>query len=931
MNEKTDLLFTTFRGRMDRIGVKRRNSLEVHSEAQIRGYVRGHVRGTGRVGFYNLLPDSTVPWAMVEFENHGNMAVEDPTGTSHQFLEILNQAGLWGYRELSKSGRNFHVWLPFDHPIAALKARGFLMGVTQGVMDLRVEVWPKQPSAENGIGNFVWLPLFADGRNNCTVFVDENGAPLGDQWGFLADWTRISEDQVDEAIDFFDIGTSPERDGSVSQEEVSPSRMEENCVAIAALIEKVQRDHHLGHEERLLLGKIYARLDRARGHEILSECSDYDEEKTDRQLDSVQRAAFPPCMAFKEIGLCLSEKHCFEAHPPWIRQDNQWILDEKAPRKEWPQPSPVRWIYQKERETPVKNAAETGPNEDDSPYIIQDGRIGHLKMVKKGMTVFEPLCNFTAKVTEEIERDNGVEAIKTFAIEGELDDGEKLPRIEIPALQFTNMHWIVGEWGVRTRISAGQSARDRLREAVQYFSSDVINHTVYTHTGWRRMPDGQWVYLHGDGAMGTTEEVDVDLEGRLEAYRLPSKLVDLPEAVNRSLGLLDIAPYGITIPLLAGVYLAPLGEALEPDFAIWLYGPTGSLKSSLSAVFLSHYGKFERKNLPASWESTDNALERVLFTIKDAICVVDDYAPQSDPSAQLRMTRVIQRILRSQGNRSGRSRMNADLSLRPTYTPRGLLLTSGEDLPSGQSILARLLTVEVDREQIDLDRLTRTQNAIGRLPHALAGYIQWLAPQMDQLREEIPARWRAFRQEALSNKGHLRVPEVTAYLAVGLDMFLKYAQHTGVVSVDQSDRIYADGWSTLLSVAEAHQSRIQQEDPAETFLGVLGALLAQKVVYLAPKEFGIDGQEGGGEQIGWKDDDGYVYLIPEVAYRTVARFQRDSGGHFPHSKTALYRCLEKRGALIPGQDGRHPRQVKIGGKNRRVLMIEREALYDENP
>jgi hypothetical protein len=55
---------------------------------------------------------------------------------------------------------------------------------------------------------------------------------------------------------------------------------------------------------------------------------------------------------------------------------------------------------------------------------------------------------------------------------------------------------------------------------------------------------------------------------------------------------------------------------------------------TLAALFLSHFGQFDRTTLPASWESTDNALERRLFTLKDTLCVIDDYAPKADVYAQ---------------------------------------------------------------------------------------------------------------------------------------------------------------------------------------------------------------------------------------------------------------------------------------------------------
>ena len=99
------------------------------------------------------------------------------------------------------------------------------------------------------------------------------------------------------------------------------------------------------------------------------------------------------------------------------------------------------------------------------------------------------------------------------------------------------------------------------------------------------------------------------------------------EAIRQSWRFLLVAPRRITAPLLASAYAAPLSEIVVPDFTIWLWGGTGSYKSTVAALILSHYGDFSETNLPLSFESTSNALERSLFLAKDVLTVVDDWRP----------------------------------------------------------------------------------------------------------------------------------------------------------------------------------------------------------------------------------------------------------------------------------------------------------------
>jgi hypothetical protein len=101
------------------------------------------------------------------------------------------------------------------------------------------------------------------------------------------------------------------------------------------------------------------------------------------------------------------------------------------------------------------------------------------------------------------------------------------------------------------------------------------------------------------------------------------------------------------------------------------------------------------RHLPGSWTSTDNSLEGLLFYGKDALIVVDDFAPRGGPHEVERLHHRADRVLRAQGNNASRDRMRVDGSLRPGKPPRGLVLSTGEDIPKGQSLRARTLVIEI--------------------------------------------------------------------------------------------------------------------------------------------------------------------------------------------------------------------------------------------
>jgi len=81
---------------------------------------------------------------------------------------------------------------------------------------------------------------------------------------------------------------------------------------------------------------------------------------------------------------------------------------------------------------------------------------------------------------------------------------------------------------------------------------------------------------------------------------------------------------------------------------------------------------------------------------------------------------------------------------------------------------------------------------------------------------------------------------------------------------------------------------------------------------------------GGADLIGWYDEE-VLYLLPEAALVTVARFCRDTGEPFATRLDRLKRDLAKEGVSECDQ-GRHTATAWIGGRSRRVLKLTISAI-----
>jgi len=449
------------------------------------------------------------------------------------------------------------------------------------------------------------------------------------------------------------------------------------------------------------------------------------------------------------------------------------------------------------------------------------------------------LGNFTARITAEIRRDDGVDATREFEIEARL--GGQTRRLVIAAAQFASMKWVTAQLGARAVIAAGMGIKDRVREAIQLLSAkQMIERTVHTHTGWRKL-DGGWAYLHGGGALGATGAVtgvETALPAALAPFILPASPTgaELRSAIRASLAVLDLAPDRVTVPTLGAVWRSILGAA---DFSVFIYGATGQFKTALASLLQQHFGAgFTAHRLPGSWTSTANFNEALTFIAKDALLVIDDFRPGA--AERRRLEGEADRLLRAAANGAGRGRLKSDDSLRPAHPPRALILATGEERPSGESLIARMLLVEVASGDIHPKRPSACQRdgAGGFYAPAMAGYIQWLAPRLDGVRAEMSAAQARYSEQAAHTGFHRRTPGIVADLFIGWRRFLDFASEAEALTRGEAEVYRARVWSALTEVAQRQSEHQREANPVDRFLALLRSAIAAGRAHVAARNGG---------------------------------------------------------------------------------------------
>ena len=160
-----------------------------------------HLRGDIAIGIYPLMRGDICKLLACDFD--GGSWVLDALA----FLDQCHAAGVPAVLERSRSGDGAHVWVFFEHAVAATAARAMGMGLLRQAMTTRAELdlasydrfFPSQDFMPKGsFGNLIALPLHGECvSRGTTVFLDPTSMePWTDQWALLSSVSRMSCDAV---------------------------------------------------------------------------------------------------------------------------------------------------------------------------------------------------------------------------------------------------------------------------------------------------------------------------------------------------------------------------------------------------------------------------------------------------------------------------------------------------------------------------------------------------------------------------------------------------------------------------------------------------------------------------------------------------------------------------------------------------------------
>lgn len=649
-------------------------------------------------------------------------------------------------------------------------------------------------------------------------------------------------------------------------------------------------------------------------------------------------------------------------------------------------------------ETTAKPSRSTSQAESSqSRYVIHRGVLCQVKFCKSGLE-YHPLTNFSARIIRQRIIDDGLVKWREYEIVAQVS-GRHVPAFSCSPDEFRDLGWVGEHLGAEAIIWPINLAEKHVLAAVQAVSGVVPETPVYGHTGWREI-NGKRIFLHGGGAIGPDtppltpkwaedraapkavnepaletpgpigpngpvsldSTIRVELPADLSNFTLSPRLhasfhgMDLRSAIGCSLFYLDLLPPRLSYLLFAAPWTAALGLT---DFGIFINGTTGKKKTCLAALLQQFFAPGATyKNPIGSWEHTSTYIGTLTGIVKDHVLHIDEFVPEGTQGDVSQLHKRMARLARASANRNQRGRCRGDGSLAPSHRPGALIVYTGEDLPRGRSVQARLLILELGKgtnaneplATVDEGLLTRCQNEAegGVYAYAMREYIRWLCPQWSELTVDIEERLRQLRMCLNDPNQHPQTRDILCKLAIGFETFLHFALSVGAIQEEQHDALW-DTFAKAVCYSEKAQGLLQTaEDPIQHVFELLSSLLTTKHAHVA----GFDGKApedhpeacgwesftkvvGEGEEaedktvwqhrgprIGWYDGQNLM-LSPKVSIAAAEKLARDLNQTVAVSERTLGRLLDERGLLLSHdkEQGHYAKRCRFIDGRPRVLHI----------
>lgn len=395
---------------------------------------------------------------------------------------------------------------------------------------------------------------------------------------------------------------------------------------------------------------------------------------------------------------------------------------------------------------------------------------------------------------------------------------------------------------------------------------------AYSATGW--LPNADSFLL--PGTVGAITSTGFDTTVTYEPTKQSPQEMVLPRTFLQDVDLAQVcrtifesAPPPVLIPILSQLLAAPLcSTGFDYRALMHVYGPSNTYKTSLCSSLISLYGYSTPGGMGIdAWsQSTEKAIQAKMHYFRDLPMLIDDF--KAGVISDERMTAVVQ----GYGDTRGRSRMDRTLRVLEAMPPRGLMISTGEDIWNQQkSMLSRTIIVHVEEGMLSLSNMQKLDNAAksGALGALGITWIRWLC----SIGQEYIREYLANKHKELWNDIEDRVGTTAPRMISNLTALFTVSQLFSDFVRDIIPQIMTDwsevrntGWSWNLPFMKQQMEAAESATPLSQIINALSASISTGKACLQPRKQKDSWVGTQGSRVVGYVGDGLVWLSDWITF-----------------------------------------------------------------
>lgn len=453
---------------------------------------------------------------------------------------------------------------------------------------------------------------------------------------------------------------------------------------------------------------------------------------------------------------------------------------------------------------------------------------------------------------------------------------------------------------------------------------------LISRIGWNKLPEGKWVYCMGNQIIGQDTYPNItimeDVQKRFLVRESEMSEEDVFQVCKEFLNLKCSTITTLMLTAVVGCLRSLFVEAgVIPHFVVYLYGTTGTYKTTLAKYFCHLYGdEMSLGGLFLELESTNAAFERTISSTRDTCIVIDDIAPcQKNKNTKDKKERAASLIRKAASGTPARKCIGRQV-LETNFD--AILVFTAEELLETTSTVNRMVLLDTDKYKIGKKALKLMKNN----PEFSVAFqklvIEWAVANSDEVIQGIKEKFLHYRNKgkmSSEDKSRNRLHESFGILHVAwylLKKCIKYYQSDEVWELEFLKENVIEAMEEVGENQKKVVRKMELSKESENIIKLFYESMSKKKIVIAKnkKEFWEEDGYSKNSKIGLMHK-GNLYVLEEKAFTHL-----NDEYNLQITRKAFQNEFLKEGLVI--QDNSEHITKKLNGQ--RFLVIDYDGLKE---